>query len=215
MVDNPRTLLRQLRRIAANNYQHLLNRLRYPHATRGDECCTFRGQVSRLGYILLLSISIGACTHSIRDEDGSGTYKTRICRGACDSVDAAALIGYVVLFNNGRKEFNGCFVALASQHEEESFAGIPELRYFLWTLRRDGTLDFSILTSPDASYDVQLTRSQTGWTGKGKRSRLFDTTPSPADVVVMERLSKPDLGHCPSFLEPADEIPHDGHVSPR
>jgi hypothetical protein len=162
--------------------------------------------VSRLVCIVFLSIAIGACTHLIRDEDGSGTYKTRICRGACDSVDAAALIGYVVLFNNGRKHFNGCFVALASQHEEESFAGIPELGYFLWTLRRDRTLDFSILTSPDASYDVQLSRSQTGWTGKGKRTRLFDTTPPPADVVVMERLSKPDLRYCPSFPEPADEV---------
>ncbi|SRR6266576_669736 len=138
----------------------------------------------------------------------TGTYEFLICRGGCGSGDSsrAYIHGTLVLAESNLRGFgryalgwgqpNGCFDLRQLQELGDSYAGIMKHNVIHWVQRGD-TARFPIYRSPDAGYDLELTRSPSGLSGWGNSWGAGVTEiHAPRDSVWTRRIGDSDQQRC-------------------
>ena len=159
-----------------------------------------------------------ACSFSIEANasEVAGTYELLVCKTACSFADpdAAFAKGIVVLFDKAMtpKEIErvdpshfvwpnevvrACF---AGQNFKgaDSFAFGERVGATHWSLQGK-LLNFELLRSVDAGYEVDVERDGRNLVGKGTSWGAGVAAPGfSSDIVVGRRIGPPDISACPS-----------------
>ncbi len=161
-----------------------------------------------LGILLVASL----LTCSLDQERASpgqvpGNYAILVCRGGCGrgEVERAYIRGTVILadsqLSGGRYALgwgppNGCFELHELQDLGDSYAGIIRGSFIHWTQHED-TIRFPIFQSPDAGYDIALSRSDSGLMGWGTSwGAGVVEIHAPRDSIWMRRMGPADPAQC-------------------
>lgn len=137
-----------------------------------------------------------------------GTYEILVCRGGCGrgDVEHAYVRGTVILtasqlgdagtYALGWGPPNGCFELQQVQDLGDSYAGIIVAGFIHWTQQGD-TIRFPIYQSPDAGYDIELSRSDSGLIGWGNSwGAGVVEIHAPRDSIWTRRMGPPDPTQC-------------------
>jgi len=164
--------------------------------------------------VLALAVSTAMCGRSQAPPSlgrVEGTYELLICRGGCGGGDTsrAYIRGTLTLTDStllgvhqyalGSGPANGCFDLRRLHELNDSYAGITRDHVIHWIQDGD-TLEFPIYESPDAAYDIELTRAASGLHGWGSSSGVgMAEIHAPKDSVWLQRVADADPRRCVSL----------------
>jgi hypothetical protein len=169
------------------------------------------GLLAALGVITTAGAARAQSASAPAPQWPEGTYRLRICGGACGQAppDSVLVEGTLVLFARDLTPAessalqplafaegtpNACFAFPLSGRRGRTFAGLVSAASFHWTLRA-GAVDVKLYASPDASFDALLFGFGRHLEGKGTESMATSETSSSYGVAA-DRVGDADLSRC-------------------
>ena len=157
----------------------------------------------------LAVLCASSSAHHISPGSVAGSYDLRLCRGSCSVDSAVYQRGVLVLSDTSWPRVqplgffdslpaNGCFRLKAAPGRGDSYAGIIGSAAVRWQpIAGTDSVTFLLYQSPDAGYEVTLTRFPQGLRGRGTSwGAGVVEIHAPVDTVLAIRTGPPIPSKC-------------------